>query len=117
MSESRRLYSQNQERGPDPEPTTTVSLRKHRPPHDSQIALLTLHLRGHKLVIEASGSFTDEVEKGAYINLSVKYGVITLVRTKADLCEQMQEVDKDCPLEGDQEIRKEVDIPKEIPPV
>ena len=29
----------------------------------------------------------------------------------------MEEVDKDCPLKGDQEIRKEVDIPKEIPPV
>lgn len=78
---------------------------------------LTLASRGHKLIIEASGDFSKEVEEGSYINLSVKYGLITLVRTKADLCEQLKEVDEDCPLEGKKNIRKEVDIPKEVPPV
>ena len=57
------------------------------------------------------------MEEGAYINLSVKYGLITLIRTKADLCDQMKEIDEECPLSGAKLIKKEVDIPKEVPPV
>ena len=33
------------------------------------------------------------------------------------MCEQLKEVDEDCPLNGNKVIRKEVDIPKEVPPV
>ena len=75
------------------------------------------HLSGQKLLIEAAGTFTEEVGEGAYINLSVKYGLITLIRMKADLCDQMKEVDETCPLSGAKVIKKEVDIPKEVPPV
>ncbi|MDI1488787.1 MAG: Phosphatidylglycerol/phosphatidylinositol transfer protein [Ramalina farinacea] len=71
---------------------------------------------GQKLLIEAAGTFTEEVEEGAYINLSVKYGLITLIRMRADLCDQMKEVDETCPLSGAKVIKKEVDIPKEVPP-
>lgn len=71
---------------------------------------------GNKLVIEARGTFTEEVHEGAYINLRLKYGLITLINTTADLCEQMKEVDEECPLEGAKVIKKEVDIPKEVPP-
>jgi len=55
--------------------------------------------------------------EGAYINLSVKYGLITLINQRADLCEQMENVDEKCPLEGVKTITKEVNIPKEVPPV
>lgn len=75
------------------------------------------YLSGQKLLIEAAGTFTEKVEQGAYINLSVKYGLITLIRMKADLCDQMKEVDEECPLSGAKVIKKEVDIPKEVPPV
>ena len=68
-------------------------------------------------MIEAAGSFTEEVEEGAYINLSVKYGLIKLISLKVDLCEQMKEVDETCPLNGDKKITKSVDIPSEVPPV
>ena len=57
------------------------------------------------------------MEKDAYINLSVKYGLITLVNIKADLCDQMKEVDEECPLYGNKDFTKEVTLPKEIPPV
>ena len=73
--------------------------------------------RGKSLQIKAKGNFTEKVEKDAYIDLSVKYGLITLVNTKADLCEQMKEVDETCPLEGAKDFTKEVTLPKEIPPV
>ena len=68
-------------------------------------------------MIEAQGTFTEDVEEGAYINLSVKYGLITLIRQTADLCDQMKEVDEKCPLSGSKAITKEVDIPKEVPSV
>lgn len=74
-------------------------------------------IRGKDLQIKAKGNFTQKVEQGAYINLSVKYGLITLINTKADLCEQMKEVDETCPLNGAKDFTKEVTLPKEIPPV
>lgn len=71
--------------------------------------------KGKALTIKAKGNFTVKVEKDAYINLSVKYGVITLINTKADLCDQMKEVDESCPLEGAKDFTKDVTLPKEIP--
>ncbi|UNI21909.1 Phosphatidylglycerol/phosphatidylinositol transfer protein [Purpureocillium takamizusanense] len=72
---------------------------------------------GKELVIEASGIVNETIEKGAYVLLTVKYGLIRLVNTKADLCEQIGNVDLKCPLEkGKMVIRKTVDLPKEIPP-
>ncbi|KAL8660994.1 MAG: hypothetical protein Q9202_006014 [Teloschistes flavicans] len=73
-------------------------------------------VKGHALQIKAKGNFTETIEQDAYINLSVKYGLITLVNTKADLCEQMKEVDATCPLNGVKDFTKEVNLPKEIPP-
>jgi hypothetical protein len=60
----------------------------------------------------------ENVEEGAYIMLQVKYGLIRLVNTQADLCEQVSNVDLRCPIEkGKTTIKKDVDLPKEIPPV
>ncbi|KAL9100295.1 MAG: hypothetical protein Q9163_004313 [Psora crenata] len=72
---------------------------------------------GKQLLIEAEGTFTEEVEAGAYIDLSVKYGLITLINSKVDLCDQMKEVDEQCPLAGSKVIKKDVNIPKGVPPV
>lgn len=50
--------------------------------------------------------------------LQVKYGLIRLVSTKADLCEQVSNVDMECPIEkGKAVITKDVELPNEIPPV
>ncbi|KAK9436986.1 phosphatidylinositol/phosphatidylglycerol transfer protein [Metarhizium brunneum] len=72
---------------------------------------------GQDLVIKAEGTVKKTIEEGAYIDLTVKYGLIRLLKTKADLCEQMGEVDLKCPVEpGDRVITKTVQLPKEIPP-
>ncbi|KAJ5547980.1 Phosphatidylglycerol/phosphatidylinositol transfer protein [Penicillium frequentans] len=72
---------------------------------------------GQKLTITASGTVGDEVVKGAYVNLVVKYGLITLISQTADLCEQLGNVDLQCPLkEGKMVLTKEVELPKQIPP-
>ena len=52
------------------------------------------------------------------MNLQVKYGLIRLVNTKADLCQQIEQVDLKCPVKaGETNLTKSVDIPKEVPPV
>ncbi|OAQ59711.1 phosphatidylglycerol/phosphatidylinositol transfer protein precursor [Pochonia chlamydosporia 170] len=72
---------------------------------------------GKELVIKANGTVKKTIEEGAYIDLVVKYGLIRLLKTRADLCEQMGEVDLKCPVEpGDRVITKTVELPKEIPP-
>ena len=72
---------------------------------------------GKTLTIKAHGNFTKDVEKGAYIELQVKYGLISLIKQQADLCEQMSNVDEDCPLSGEKTITKDVELPSAIPPV
>lgn len=50
--------------------------------------------------------------------LQVKYGYIKLVNTQADLCEQIKNVDMECPVEkGEITITKDVEIPDQVPPV
>lgn len=75
-------------------------------------------LSGTALVINASGTVSQTIEEGAYVALQVKYGLIRLISTKADLCEQVKNVDKECPIEaGALTFTKSVDLPKEIPNV
>ncbi|KAF7549219.1 hypothetical protein G7Z17_g6529 [Cylindrodendrum hubeiense] len=72
---------------------------------------------GKDLVIKAKGTVKQRIEEGAYVLLTVKYGLIRLISTKADLCEQIGNVDLECPVEaGDLEIIKTVELPNEIPP-
>lgn len=79
--------------------------------------LLNTEARGKTLSIEAKGHFSAEVTDGAYIILSVKYGLITLIRSRNDLCEKLEAVDEKCPLGGEKVIRKEINLPSAIPPV
>lgn len=72
---------------------------------------------GQTLVIEAQGTFKEDIAEGAYVVLQVKYGLIKLLSTKADLCEQIGEVDMKCPIKAGQlQITKDVDLPAQIPP-
>ncbi|OAA68401.1 ml domain containing protein [Niveomyces insectorum RCEF 264] len=72
---------------------------------------------GTELVIEATGVVAETIEQGAYVNLQVKYGLIRLISTTADLCEQIQNVELECPIEkGPISIVKSIDLPREIPP-
>ncbi|KAH7328016.1 ML domain-containing protein [Stachybotrys elegans] len=72
---------------------------------------------GKELVIKAKGSVKETIDEGAYVLLTVKYGLIRLISTKADLCEQITNVDLECPVKpGDLEVVKSVDLPAEIPP-
>ncbi|OCL09269.1 phosphatidylglycerol/phosphatidylinositol transfer protein precursor [Glonium stellatum] len=72
---------------------------------------------GHTLDIKATGILKKDVEEGAQIYLQVKYGLITLINQKRDLCDQVKSVDLECPLKkGPLELTKSVELPKQIPP-
>lgn len=72
---------------------------------------------GATLMIQATGTVKEDIEDGAYVKLQVKYGYIKLIDTTVDLCEEIKNVDLECPIrKGQIEITKEVDLPKEIPP-
>ena len=52
------------------------------------------------------------------MHLQVKYGLITLINQNADGCDTIKKGDLDCPLEkGEMSLTKDVDLPREIPPV
>ncbi|KXJ92200.1 ML domain-domain-containing protein [Microdochium bolleyi] len=72
---------------------------------------------GSQLLIKAKGKVLETIQQGAYVQLVVKYGLIRLISTTADFCEQLGNVDLKCPVEkGDLEVVKSVEIPKEVPP-
>ncbi|PGH00874.1 hypothetical protein GX51_05538 [Blastomyces parvus] len=72
---------------------------------------------GQTLTIKASGTFSKQVEEGSKVQIQVKYGLIRLINQEADLCEEIKNVDLECPLEkGNMSFTKQVDLPKEIPP-
>jgi len=95
-----------------------------RAEHDDDLLLLE-HVNlspnppeaGKTLKIEAVGTLLEDVEEGAFVILQVKYGLIRLVNTQADLCQQVSNVDLKCPIKkGKTTITKDVELPKEIPP-
>lgn len=120
--EPRLLHSQDRFRYSIAQPPQSVCLTA---PNDYLVVifngiLLTFHHinSGEKLTITASGTVGDTVVQGAYVNLVVKYGLITLISQTADLCDQLGNVDLKCPLEkGKMVLTKEVELPKVIPPV
>ncbi|WEW59550.1 Phosphatidylglycerol/phosphatidylinositol transfer protein [Emydomyces testavorans] len=74
-------------------------------------------LPGKTLTIKAVGTFSKQVDEGAKVLLQVKYGLIRLINQTADLCEQIQNVDMQCPLKkGKMEFTKDIDLPRDIPP-
>ena len=81
-------------------------------------ANLILSYSGQTLDIKATGVLKKRVENGAKIHLQVKYGLITLINQETDLCNQVKNVDLECPLKkGPVELTKSVNLPGQIPPV
>lgn len=83
-----------------------------------QLTLSVCLNSGATLTINASGTLSETVDKGATVALVVKWGVITLVKQTVDLCDEIKNVDLECPLEkGHMSLTKEVKLPAQIPPV
>lgn len=73
--------------------------------------------RGQNLTFVASGFLKEDIVEGAYVDVDVRYGFIRLIHQTFDLCEEVQNVDMECPInKGQQLISKLVEIPNEVPP-
>ena len=52
------------------------------------------------------------------MNLQVKYGLIRIINQREDLCDQLQNVDTECPVgPGPVKVIKEINLPAQIPSV
>jgi hypothetical protein len=72
--------------------------------------------RGKTLTVKASGTLSKDVEAGAKLYLTVKYNSITILQEEADLCDQLPNVDLNCPLKkGPLNVAKEVEITSQVP--
>ncbi|KAG0173437.1 Phosphatidylglycerol/phosphatidylinositol transfer protein [Apophysomyces sp. BC1034] len=74
---------------------------------------------GKDLLIEVEGELKERVEEGAEAQVTVKLGVVTLIRKTFDICKELKDNDFDvqCPIsKGPLKITKTVKLPKEIPP-
>lgn len=62
---------------------------------------------GKELLIEAEGTVKDAILDGAIVQVTVKLGLVTLIRKTFDLCEEMEKNDVlNCPVEkGDIKVR------------
>lgn len=70
---------------------------------------------GQKLTVTANGTFSKNIDPGATVFLQVKYGLITLIKQEADLCDNLPKIDITCPIdEGVMTLKKEVDIPNQV---
>lgn len=74
-------------------------------------------VKGENLTFIATGHLAQDVSDGAYVEVDVRYGYIRLIHQTYDLCEEVKNVDLECPIKkGQQVILKKVEIPKEVPP-
>ncbi|WPK25406.1 hypothetical protein PUMCH_002719 [Australozyma saopauloensis] len=74
-------------------------------------------VKGQNLTFSATGYLSKDVEDGAYVEVDVRFGFIRLIHQTYDLCEQVENVDLECPIKkGKQVITKQVEIPAEVPP-
>ncbi|KAI9205499.1 ML domain-containing protein [Polychytrium aggregatum] len=73
--------------------------------------------RGRPLDVKVRGYLNDQVDVGAYLQVRVKLGLFKLVDTRMDLCEEVKQINMECPLEpGYYDIHHTADIPFEVPP-
>ena len=74
-------------------------------------------VRGQRLDFSVNGTFKETIVQGSVARVKVKLGFIQLLDHEYDLCQEIKQVGKECPLEkGPFELISAVDIPKEVPP-
>ena len=74
--------------------------------------------KGSDLTFTIKGSLKEPVVQGAHVKVKVKLGFIQLLDQDMDLCEQIKNVNRECPLpKGPFELEHTVNIPKEVPSV
>jgi len=74
-------------------------------------------LRGQSIHVEASGTLSEPVVNGTTVDVLVKMGVVQILKKTFDVCEEIQKVDRSCPVpEGEVKFERDIEIPNEVPP-
>ena len=74
--------------------------------------------KGAKLIIRVTGYVHETIVQGSTGHAKAKLGFIGLFDKTMDLCEQLKNVNKECPIpEGPFELIHQVDIPQQAPSV
>jgi hypothetical protein len=74
---------------------------------------------GQDLTVNVVAYAHEVVKEGAYVDITVKLGLIKLLQKRFDVCEEARnsDVDIECPIEeGPYNVTQTVALPKEIPP-
>ncbi|KAI9323427.1 ML domain-containing protein [Dichotomocladium elegans] len=72
--------------------------------------------KGENLEISFTGFLKEAVPQGTTADVTVKFGVVQLLKQRFDLCEELKKVDEKCPIpKGNINFKKAVELPKEIP--
>ncbi|TQS34927.1 hypothetical protein Golomagni_04670 [Golovinomyces magnicellulatus] len=73
--------------------------------------------RGQTLSFDLVGQLLEDVREGAYIIVTIKLGVIQILRKTFDLCENASRANVTCPIEkGPIKFHSEIEIPETVPP-
>ena len=74
--------------------------------------------RGRHLDFSIQGTLNSEIQQGAIVHVRAKLGFIQLMNQDMDLCEEIKQVGRSCPIpKGPFLLNHSVEIPKEAPPV
>jgi hypothetical protein len=77
-------------------------------------------LSGKPLEVKLTGTVTDIIDEGAYMDIVVKLGRIKILKTTFDICETFRDYNTtiQCPVKpGSYEVTHTADLPREIPQV
>ncbi|KAG0133371.1 putative phosphatidylglycerol/phosphatidylinositol transfer protein [Tuber indicum] len=74
-------------------------------------------IRGKPLTIQVVGVLKYKVSHGAHVDVTVKYGLVTLMKKSLNICDHVDELGLECPIDqGKVTLTKVIDVPKSIPP-
>ncbi|PPQ97561.1 hypothetical protein CVT26_002346 [Gymnopilus dilepis] len=74
---------------------------------------------GKDLTVTVTGIAKERIEEGAYVDVTVKLGLVKILSKEFDVCEEAQNANASiqCPVEeGTYTVKQTVELPKEIPP-
>ncbi|KAI9105697.1 ML domain-containing protein [Phlyctochytrium arcticum] len=73
--------------------------------------------RGQLLTVDVKGHLDEAIDVGATVDVRVKLGLIKLLDKTFDLCEEIKQIGRECPLEkGPIHVNHTVELPRELPP-
>ncbi|KAK7463662.1 hypothetical protein VKT23_005603 [Stygiomarasmius scandens] len=74
---------------------------------------------GKDLTVTAIGTASETIDDGALVEVTVKLGLIQLLKKEFDICDEARKANASiqCPIEeGEHRVVQTVSLPKEIPP-